>query len=273
MASKNIIFLIKSLCLVFILTLFNVSAGTVSAESDYYGKGRTVGRGQLAVSAKHTAVEVKTKIATRKLVTSNGTTTSSQYLSVAGINKNDHPTLIHMDTARLRFGLTDYAEVFADIGMAYDDFSDMELVYGGGIRMNLFEPVDQTFGRFYFDFIGEYLAGKYESEYSTDGGYKWNKKADWWWFTEKVEMGVIKSKLTGYIGGVIFYYKEDTERRLLQNLPASLVSYMYEDELTQQTKVGFYGGIVYQFSPKFSLNVEGQLVNQESLSGALEYKF
>jgi hypothetical protein len=237
------------------------------------GKGRTVGRGRLAVSAKHTAVEVQTEISTRKLVTSNGTTTSSQYISVAGIHKNDLPTFMHMDTARIRYGLTDYAEIFADIGVAYDDISDTELVYGGGIRMNIFEPANQRLGKFYFDFIGEYLAGKYDSEYSTDGGYKWNKKADWWWFTEKIEMGVIRSEFTGYIGGALFFYNEKTERHLLKNIPTQYVSYRYEDELTQQTKVGFYGGIVYHFSPKFSLNIEGQLVNQESLSGALEYKF
>jgi hypothetical protein len=238
------------------------------------GHGRNIAKGKLALGVKHTYLETQTEVTNRKIITSDGTTITTQNVSLASIDVNEDPTSMHIDTIRIRLGLTDYLEIFADTGIAYDKLSDLEFAYGGGIRLNLFEASTRRSGeQFYLALQGEYLGGKLNEEYSTDTGYTWNKEADWQEFTSKMELGVTKSKFTAYVGGLYLLYREDTERRLLENLPAGLTSYVIQDELEEEYNYGFFGGIAYHFLPTVLLNIEGQVGNQKSVSGALEYHF
>ena len=88
-----------------------------------------------------------------------------------------------------------------------------------------------------------------------------------------MELGVVRSWFTAFAGGVYFLYREDTERSLLENLPSPYTSYVYQDELEEEHNYGVCGGIGFSFSPSILLNIEGQIVNQKSVSVALEYHF
>ena len=236
--------------------------------------GRNIAKGKLALGVKHTYLETQTEVTNRKIITSDGTTITTQDVSLANINVNEYPTSMHIDTIRIRLGLTDYLEIFADTGIAYDKLSDLEFAYGGGIRLNLFEASTHRSGeQFYLALQGEYLGGKLNEEYSTDTGNRWDRETDWQEFTSKMELGVTKSKFTAYVGGLYLLYREDTERRLLENLPAGLISYVIQDELEEEYNYGFFGGIAYHFLPTVLLNIEGQVDNQKIVSGALEYHF
>lgn len=238
------------------------------------GHGRNIARGKLAVGVKHTYLETKTEVTERKLITSNGTTTTTQNVSLASFDTKDTPTSMHISTIRMRFGLTDCLEIFADLGSAYDKLSDPEIAYGGGARLNLFETPIYRLGKLYFALQGEYLGGKLNSEYSTDtGGYRWDKETDWEEFAGKMEFGIIHSKVSAYIGGLYFLYREDTDRRLLQNIPTSFTSYMFQDTLKEEYNYGVYGGVVFHFTNALILNIEGQIINQKRVNGTLEYHF
>lgn len=233
------------------------------------GNGRNIAQGKLAFGVKHTFLETQTEVIERNLITSDDTTT----VSIGSINKNESPTSMQLDTIRIRFGLTGYLEIFADIGAAYDKLSDPEFAYGGGVRLNLFEATANSLGKFYLALQGEYLGGKLNEEYSTDTGYRWDKETDWQEFTSKMELGVTKSKFTAYVGGLYFLYREDTDRRLLENIPAPFTSYVIQDKLEEEYNYGAYGGVEYQFTPAMLLNIEGQIINQNRISGTLEYQF
>ncbi len=237
------------------------------------GHGRNMRRSNLALGINHTYLEVQTEVTKRKQITFDGITTVTQDIPIGTIDKNEFPTSMHIDTIRIRFGLTDYLEIFADIGTAYDEDFDPEIVYGGGTRLNLFKTTGQSFGEFYLAFQGEYLGGALTKEYKSSAGSMWELEADWQWLTGRMELGVVRSWFAAYVGGVYFYYREDTERSQLENIPPPYTSFVNQDELEEEYNYGVYGGVGFRFSPAILLNIEGQFINQKSVCGALEYHF
>jgi len=235
------------------------------------GSGRNMGRGDLSLGLRHTYRKVETEITKRTRITSDGTTTTTEDVSVASGETEDF-TSLHMDSVLVKFGLTDYLEVFAEIGGAYREFSDLGLTYGGGLRLNLFEVKGGRLRGFYGGLQTEYLAGAVAYDYSSSLGSKWKKDAEWKEFLAKGELGVARSRFDVYLGGAYLHYREDTERQLLENLPTPLISYMFQDELEEES-FGAYGGGVIHLSPPFLLNIEGQVFSQKSIFGALEYHF
>lgn len=237
------------------------------------GHGRNMHRSNLALGINHTYIEVQTEVTQRTQITFDGTTVDAQDISLGTIDINAFPTSMHIDTIRIRFGLMDYLEVFADIGTDYDEGFDPGIVYGGGMRLNLFKTTYQNFGQFYLAFQGEYLAGTLTKEYKSSAGSMWELEADWQWLTGGMELGVVHSWFAAYVGGVYFNYSEDTERKLLENIPPPYISFVNQDELEEEYNFGVYGGVEFRFSPDILLNIKGQFINQKSICGTLEYHF
>jgi hypothetical protein len=237
------------------------------------GHGRNIPRSNIALGLNHTYIEVQTEVTKRTQITFDGTTTDIQDIPLGTIDKNEYPTSMHIDTIRVRFGLTDYMEIFADIGLDYDEDFDPGIVYGGGTRLNLYKKTGQSFGEFYIAFQGEYLTGTLTKEYKSSAGSMWGLEADWQWLTGGMELGVVHSWVAAYVGGVYFYYREDTERSQLEDIPPPYTSFVYQDELEEEYNYGVYGGVGFHFSPAILLNIEGQFINQKSVSLALEYHF
>lgn len=237
------------------------------------GRGRNVGQGGLVLGIKHTYLDVPTELTKRTSIRSDGVTITKEKVTLENVKKDDFPTSMHIDTFRLRYGLTDYLEIFADAGFAYDEFPDSEFVYGLGARLNLFEIAGVGWGKFYGALQGEYLAGSLEEEYNSRVGYRWKKETDWQMISTGVELGVIRSRFAVYVGGSYLIYREDTDRILKDSPPSPLISLKYRDDLEEEKRFGAYAGIEFQLSPAFQLNIQGQVLNQKSIFGALEYYY
>ncbi|UCH21387.1 MAG: SPOR domain-containing protein [Deltaproteobacteria bacterium] len=237
------------------------------------GKGRNVSGGNVGLGYKHTYREINTELTERLEITTNGGTTITEK-PVEDI-KNDFPTTMHQDTLFLKLGLTDYFEVYAEGGIAYDELSDPGYVYGGGLRLNLFQTADSSsLPGLYAAIHGAYLTGEFEEEFtSAIDGNKFERETEWWEVSGGVELGISRRRYAVYIGGNYYKYTEETERRQLQNLPPGLTARTFEDELQQENDYGVYGGFTIQFTAALSLNIEGRLIDQESIFGALEYRF
>jgi len=253
------------------LTETSAKTSQKALELSQKGDGRNMGRGKVALGLRHTYWKVETELTKRKRITSDGTTTTTEDVSVASGETEDF-TSLHMDSMLVRFGLTDYLEVFAEIGGAYRELSDLGLAYGGGMRLNLFEVKGGWLRGFYGGLQGEYLSAAVAYEYSSSVGSKWKKEADWEEFLAKGELGVARSRFAAYLGGAYLNYREDTKRQLLENLPLSLTSYVFQDDLEEES-FGAYGGIVIHLTSAVLLNIEGQLFSQRSIFGTLEYHF
>jgi hypothetical protein len=236
------------------------------------GRGRNMGRGDFSLGLRHISREVEPELTRRTLITSDGITTTIEDVSLASVGKDDFPTELHMNSLRLRFGLNDYLEVFAELGGAYQELSDSSLAYGAGLRLNLFQVRGGRFGGLYGGLQGEYLGGTLEYEYNSSAGNKWRKEADWEEFVFKGELGVARPKFAYYIGVAYLDYREDTERQLLENLPPSVTSYVLQDEL-EEGSLGAFGGVVFNLTPAVLVNIEGQVVSQKSIFATLEYHF
>ena len=143
------------------------------------GCGRNTCKGKFALGIKHTYREVQTELDKCKRIESDGATTITRSVSVGSSIKNELPTLMHIDTIRIRYGLTDYLEIFADLGSAYDELSDQEFVFGGGARVNLITISKGRFKGFYTAIQEEYLRGKLEQDYKASNGNRWEKEAEW----------------------------------------------------------------------------------------------
>lgn len=178
-----------------------------------------------------------------------------------------------MDSLHVRFGLSNYLEVFAEIGGVYRTPSDLGLAYGGGLRLNLFQVKEGRLRGFYGGLQGEYLGGEVEFEYSSSAGNKWKREAEWKELVAKGELGVARSRFATYIGAVLLHYREDTERERLEGLPSSLTSFVFQDNLKEEESLGVYGGVIARLTPAVFLNIEGQVISQNSIFGALEYHF
>jgi len=160
--------------------------------------------------------------------------------------------------------------LFADVGVCYDDFDDINLAYGGGARLNLFEVKNGTMRGFYSTLQAEYYKGKLETDYQSVGGNKFSKEADWWEFSGKGELGLVRDRFALYFGATYFMYSEDTDRKQLENTPPTVV---YEDDLEEENSFGAYGGLSLHLTPGLLINVEGQILTQNSIAAMVEYRF
>ena len=239
-------------------------------EFQWKGAGRNMPQGNISLGLLHTYQEIETELTRRTQITSDGTTTTSEDVSLSESEKQGFHTKMHMDSLGVRFGLTNHLEIFAEIAGSYREFSDFGFAYGGGLRLNLFEVKQGGLRGFYGALQGEYLGGEVKHDYTSLDGNQWEKEADWQEFSAKGEIGLTRSRFAGYAGAVYFYYSEDTERQLL--LPPSLTSFVFQDELEQES-LGVYGGVVICLTPAFLVNIEGQAGSEESISGAIEYHF
>jgi hypothetical protein len=237
------------------------------------GSGRNMGQGNFALGLRHTYREVPLELTKRTQITSDGTTTTTEEVSVTSGEKEDFSTRLHMDSLRIRFGLTNYLEIFAEIDGAYRELSNLGLAYGGGLRLNLFQVRGGWLKGFYSALQGEYVSGEVEYEYSSSADNKWKKKADWGELIAKGELGFVGSRFSTYVGAAYFDYREDTERELLENLPSSLTSFVLQDELEEKESFGAFGGIDINLSSAVLVNIEGQVITQKSIFGTLEYHF
>ncbi|MCG6945633.1 MAG: SPOR domain-containing protein, partial [Deltaproteobacteria bacterium] len=103
------------------------------------GYGRNSSAGKLTLSLRQTYREVNTELTDRTQIESSGGTTTKQNVSISSSEKNDYDTDMNLSLLRVGLGLTDFLEVYGEIGACYDDFEDFNLAYGGGARLNLFE--------------------------------------------------------------------------------------------------------------------------------------
>jgi hypothetical protein len=236
------------------------------------GAGRNIPQGHISLGLRHTYQEIETELTRRTQITSDGTATTSEEVSLSESEKQGFYTKMHMDSLHIRFGLTNYLEVFADIAGTYRELSDFSFSYGGGLRLNLFEVKQGGLRGIYGALQGEYSGGEVKYDYTSSNGNQWEKEADWQDLSAKGEIGLTRSRFAGYAGAVYFHYSEDTERQLLHSLPPSVTSFVFQDELEQES-FGAYGGVVIRLTPAFLVNIEGQTGSQKSIFGALEYHF
>jgi hypothetical protein len=238
-------------------------------------KGRNLSAGKFSLGWQHTYREVYTKVTKRKEITTNGGTTKTD-VSLSGNEKYRFDTKMNLDMLRLSFGITDFFGLFADAGVCYDDLDNRDninLAYGGGARLNLFEVKSGTMRGFYSALQGEYHKGKLENDYQSSGGNRFSKDADWWEFVGKGEVGVVRDRFALYVGATYFYYREDTDREQLENIPAPYTSVNYKDDLEQENSLGVYGGFSLNLTRDLLINVEGQLLTQGSIAAMVEYRF
>jgi hypothetical protein len=150
------------------------------------GYGRNISAGKLSFSLRQTYREVNTELTERTQIESDGTTTN---VPISSSEKNDFDTDMSLTMLRVGLGLTDFLEVYGEIGACYDDFEDFNLAYGGGARLNLFEVKTGSLRGFYTALEADYHKGKLETEYQSIAGNRFSKDADWWDFTGKGEIG------------------------------------------------------------------------------------
>jgi SPOR domain len=235
------------------------------------GYGRNMGGGKVALGFLFAYQEVDPDLTERTLTTSDGTTTTTQNVSIDG-TENERNTSIDTASLSFRWGLTDWLEVFGSGGVSFYDSWDFNPAYGGGLRLNLFEVREGGLRGFYGALQGEYSAGTVEYDYGSTNGSEWYKEADWQEIFAKGELGIARRSFTGYVGGSYLNYQEDTQRQLLTNIPPPYISYVYNDDL-EEKGFGAYGGVVINLSPSFLLNFEAQGFNKKGISGSIEYQF
>ena len=234
------------------------------------GYGRNIAAGKFSLSLRQTYREVNTELTDRKQIDSDGTT---QNIPISSSEKNDFDTEMNLSMLRVGLGLTDFLEVYGEIGACYDDFEDFNLAYGGGARLNLLEVKTGSLRGFYTALEADYHKGKLETEYQSIAGNSFSKDADWWDFTGKGEIGFTRNRFAVYLGGTYLVYSEDTDRKQLENLPPGLTSRKFEDDLEEENNFGAYGGLSVHLTPGLLINVEGQAFTQSSITGAFEYRF
>ena len=239
------------------------------------GNGRNVTGGKFSLGWQHTYREVHTKVTERTEITTNGGTTKAD-VSVSGNEKYRFDTEMNLDMLRLSFGITDFLEIFAEAGACYDDLNDIDninLAYGGGARLNLFQVKNGSMRGFYSALRAEYRKGKLEADYQSSGGNKFSKDADWWEFAGKAEVGLARDRFALYFGATYFIYREDTDREQLENIPAPYTSVEYKDDLEEENSFGAYGGLSLHLTQGLLINLEGQVLTQNSIAAMVEYRF
>ncbi len=238
------------------------------------GYGRNVVGGKFSLGWQHTYREVHTEVTERTEITTNGGTIKTD-VSVSGNEKYRFDTEMNLDMLRLGFGITDFLGLFADVGVCYDvdDMDNFNLAYGGGARLNLFEVKNGSMRGFYSALQAEYHKGKLEADYQSAGGNKFSKEADWWEFAGKGEVGLVRERFALYFGATYFIYREDTDREQLENIPAPFTSVEYKDDLEEENSFGAYGGLSLHLTEGLLINLEGQILTQNSIAAMVEYRF
>ncbi len=248
-------------------------SATKMTELPQRGVGRNMAQGNFALGYRHLYREVATELTKRKQITSDGSSTTVQAVPISDSEKNDFPTSMHMDSLYIRYGLTDYLEIFLEAGGGYKELSSTSFVYGGGLQLSLFEVERGVFKGFYSSLSGAYLSGDVEYEYDSSAGNKWNKEAEFKELSVKGELGFLYPKFAVYLGGVFLKYDETTKREQLTGLDPPFTSFIYEDELENENSFGGFAGVEIYLTPSVLAKIEGQVVSQESISIALEYHF
>ena len=239
------------------------------------GKGRNAAGGKFSLGWQHTYREVHTEVTQRTEITTNVVTTKTD-ISVSGNEKYRFDTEMNLDMLRLSFGITDFLGLFADVGVCYgdpDSLDNINLAYGGGARLNLFEVKSGSLRGLYSALQGEYHKGKLENDYQSSGGNRFSKDADWWELVGKGEVGFARERFAIYLGATYFYYREDTDRQQQDNIPAPYTSVEYKDDLEEENSFGVYGGASLNLTRGLLINVEGQLLTQNSIAAMVEYRF
>jgi hypothetical protein len=239
------------------------------------GIGRNVAGGKFSLGWQHTYREVHTEVTQRTEITTNVVTTKTD-ISVSGNEKYRFDTEMNLDMLRLSFGITDFLGFFADVGVCYGDLDSLDninLAYGGGARLNLFEVKSGSLRGLYSALQGEYHKGKLENDYQSSGGNRFSKDADWWELVGKGEVGFAGERFAIYLGATYFYYREDTDRQQQDNIPAPYTSVEYKDDLEEENSFGVYGGASLNLTRGLLINVEGQLLTQNSIAAMVEYRF
>jgi len=248
-------------------------SSTKMTELPQRGAGRNIAQGEFAVGYRHLYREVETKLTKRKRITSDGSSTTVQAIPISDSEKDDFPTLMHMDSLYFRYGLTDYLEIFLEAGGGYKELSTISFVYGGGFQLNLFEVERGVFKGFYSSLSGAYLSGDVEYELDSSAGNKWNKEAEFNELVVRGEIGFVRPKFAVYLGGVFLKYDETTRRDQLTGLDPPVTSFIYEDELENENSFGGFAGVEIYLAPSILAKVEGQVVSQKSIFVAVEYLF
>lgn len=233
------------------------------------GIGRNIAQGEFALCYRHLYREVATELTKREQITSDGSST----VSISDSEKDDFPTLMHMDSLYIRYGLTDYLEIFLETGGAYKELSSTSFVYGGGLQLNLFEVERGVFKGFYSSLSGAYFSGNLEYEFDSSAGNKWNKEAAFNELLVRGEIGFLRPKFAVYLGGIFLKYDETTTREQLTGIDPPFTSFIYEDELGNENSFGGFAGVDIYLTPSVLAKVEGQVVSQKSIFVAVEYHF
>jgi hypothetical protein len=224
------------------------------------GKGRNIAGGNVAFGFTHIYREINTELTERL---DNGVPTV-----ITDDLKDNFPTTMNQDTLSLTLGVTDYFQIFAQGGIAYDDISDPGFVYGGGLRLNLFQTTTGgILPGLYAAIHASYLSGEFEEEFESINGNKFERESEWHELSAGIETGISRSRWDIYIGGYYFDYSEETERRRVD------LSTVFQDELEQENDIGIYGGITILLSKSVVLNIEGQALAQEAVFAAIEFRF
>jgi hypothetical protein len=224
------------------------------------GKGRNIARGNVVFGFTHIYREINTELTERL---ENGVPTI-----IDDDLKDNFPTTMNQDTLSLTLGVTDYFQFFAQGGIAYDDLSEPGFVYGGGLRLNLFQTTtDNILPGFYAAIHAAYLSGEFEEEFESINGNKFERESEWQELSAGIETGISRSRWDIYIGGYYFDYSEETERRRVD------LSTVFQDELEQENDFGVYGGFTILLSKFVVLNIEGHALAQEAVLAALEFRF
>ncbi|MGA1794595.1 MAG: SPOR domain-containing protein [bacterium] len=229
-------------------------------------RGRNMRGGRFAVGLKHRFREVYTLVTRRTEITSTGITP----VTLGSEEKDDFPTTLHLTTLCMRLGLTDYWEIYADIGASYDEPSEPGLTYGGGMRINLLSFRSTGL---YTALQGYYMSGDAEEEYTSDLGNRWRRETTWEEVMGMLEVGIARPRWSLYGGGVYFMYEEDTDRHQLENLDPALTYRLFRDEVEQEEDIGAYAGIGFSLTPSLLLTIEGHFLTQEGFSLSLEQHF
>jgi hypothetical protein len=245
----------------------------IVGKTDHKKVGRNTSKNRFSISFAHTYSEFQTKLDERQLTISSGGSTTTVNIDANSLSDQDYYTSFHRDTVGLHYGVADYLEIFTDIGVAYQDLSNLNLTYGIGGRLNIFTFYRPNGDQYYAAVLGEALFGRIEYEYDSEAGTRWYKDGDWQYLSGRCEIGAVFSKFSLYAGGTYNHYSEKSENSLMDDLPASATEYKYDDELTGDPKLGGFIGGAYHVTKKLHINLEGQAGNPNELAGSLKYDF
>ena len=245
----------------------------VDQKSVLRGDGRNLAKKSISVAYRHSYVEYPTELVSRTAISTSGGTTTSRTLSPEAFADADLDTVMHIDAIRLRFGITDFLEIYGDLGTAYRNFATPQFVYGVGARINVLSIELDGHRSIYGAIQGDFLAGKLEEEYDSDDGRRWKKETDWQNIDLKLEIGFGHEAWRLYGGATYGLYDETTDRTLLSTPPAPLTRFVYADELEQENAFGGLAGFDYYVFPRFMVNFEGQFGSQYRITGHFQYDF